>query len=198
MKKILSISAILFFTLLNLASAQLKTNLEIIYDLVENNINQVLTKLPNEVHSFIFEYSSPQEYSNLEGRYINNLSNKNLLKKDSSDSGMLKYSLDQLGIIYSEPFRGSLLGDYKIERKIFLNATFAFGYDDKVKRSEIVESQYSDTLYYSDIDKVEIPNLSLTHGTKPAEPLFESLLEPVIAVGAVIVTIILLFTVRSK
>lgn len=157
-----------------------------------------MTKLPNEVEPFAFEFSSPEEFNNLEGRYINKLSNMNLLKADSSTNGVLKYSLDQIGILYSEPFRESLLGDYKVERKVFLNANFAFGYGDKVKRSEIVESVYSDTLYYSDIEKVETPNLSITHGTKPAGPLFESLLEPIIAVGAVVVTIILLFTVRSK
>lgn len=198
MKKLLTISAIIFFSLQNLVFAQPKTNLDIIYNLIEKNITQVLMKLPNEVRPFTFEYRSPEEYGSLEGHYIHNFSNKNLLKKDSSDGGMLKYSLDQIGIKYSEPFRSSLLGDYKVKRKIFLNANLAFGYDDKVKRSEIVESQYSDTLYYSDIDKVEIANLSITQGTKPPEPLFESLLEPVIAVGAVLVTIILLFTVRSK
>jgi hypothetical protein len=180
------------------AFSQPKTNLDVIYDLIENNINKVMAKLPNEVEPFTFEFSSPEELSSLQGRYINRLSNMNLLKEENSLNGVLKYSLDQIGILYSEPFRESLLGDYKVERKIFLNANFAFGYGDKVKRSEIVESVYSDTLYYSDIEKVEIPNLSITQGTKPAEPLFESLLEPVIAVGAVIVTIILLFTVRSK
>lgn len=198
MKKSLIISAIVFFSFLNLAFAQPKTNLDVIYSLIEKNVNQVLMKLPQEVGPFAFEYSSPEEYSSLEGRYTNTLSNKNLLKKDSTDGGTLKYSLDQIGILYSEPFRGGLLSDYKVERKVFINATFAFGYGDKVKRSEIVESQYSDTLYYSDIHKVETSNLSITHGTKPSEPLFESLLEPIIAVGAVVVTIILLFTVRSK
>lgn len=198
MKKRLIISAILFLSTFNLVSAQPKTNLDVIYDLIEENTNQVLMKLPHEVLPFTFEYSSPEEYSNLEGRFINLLSNKNLLKKDTSKGGTLKYSLDQIGILYAEPYRDGLLGDYKVERKVFLNATFAFGYGDKVKRSEIVESGYVDTLSYSDLDNVEIANLSITKGTKPPEPLFESLLEPVIAVGAVLVTIILLFTVRSK
>jgi len=198
LKKALIISVVLLFSLINLSFAQPKTNLDVIYDLISQNINKVLMKLPNEVRPFTFEYSTLEEYSNLEGRFINNLSNKNLLKKDSSDGGTLKYFLDQIGIIYSEPFRDGLLGDYKIERKVFLNATFAFGYGDKIKRSEIVESQYSDTLYYSDIEKIETSNLSITQGTKPPEPLFESLLEPVVAVGAIVVTIILLFTVRSK
>lgn len=157
-----------------------------------------MIKLPNEVEPFAFRFSSPEEFNSLEGRYINKFSDMNLLKNDVSTSGVLKYSLDQIGVSYSEPFRGSLLGDYKVERKVFLNANFAFGYGDKVKRSEMVESVYLDTLYYSEIQKVETQNLSFTKGTKPQEPLFESLLEPVIAVGAVIVTIVLLFTVRSK
>lgn len=198
MKRSINILAVLFFFLPQLFSAQPKSNLDIIYDLIEENVNQILTKLPNEVTLKEIEFSSPKEYENLENRFLHTLNNKGILRTDSVHSFSLKYSLDQIGILYSEPFRGSLLSDYKVERNIFLSSTFALGINNHVKHSGIIESEYSDTLHYSDIKNVETPNLSITHGTKPSEPLFESLLEPVIAIGAVIVTIILLFTVRSK
>lgn len=198
MKKSFKISALLFFFLSQLFSAQPKSNLDIIYDLIEENANQLLLKLPHEVSLKEVMFSSPNGYENLENRFLHTLNNKGLFRTDSVHSFSLKYSLDQIGVLYSEPFRGSLLSDYKVERKIFLSSTFALGMNNHVKHTEIIETEFSDTLYYSDINNVETPNLSLTHGTKPTEPLFESLLEPVIAIGTVIVTIILLFTVRSK
>jgi len=198
LKKSINISALLFFFLSQLLSAQPKSNLDIIYDLIEENVNQILLKLPHKVTLKEVVFSSPNEYENLENRFLHTLNNKGLFRTDSVHSFSLKYSLDQIGVLYSKPFRGSLLSDYKVERKIFLSSTFALGINNHVKHSEIIETEFSDTLYYSDINNVETPNLSLTHGTKPTEPLFESLLEPVIAIGTVIVTIILLFTVRSK
>ncbi|HET54786.1 MAG TPA: hypothetical protein ENN33_06165 [Ignavibacteria bacterium] len=198
MNKSYYISALLFFLVLQFLTAQPKSNLDIIYDLIEENVNQILLKLPHDVTLKEVEFISPKEYENLENRFLHTLNNKGIFRTDSVHSFSLKYSLDQIGVLYSEPFRGSLLSDYEVERKIFLSSTFALGINNHVKHSEIIETEFSDTLYYSDIKIVETPNLSITHGTKPSEPLFESLLEPVIAIGVVIVTIILLFTVRSK
>ena len=191
------IAIVIFFSISNLLLSQAKSNLEIIHSLIENNVSQLLIKLPHEVSPFQFEYLSPDEYESLENRYIYHLSPKGLLTNDSS-AAKVKFSLDEISISYSEPFRNGLLGDFKIERNVKLNGTFNFGDKDKIYHSDMIESVYSDTLFYSDLDLVEAQTLAITHGTKPDEPLFESLLEPVIAVGAVIVTIILLFTVRSK
>ncbi len=198
MKKPTIISAILFFSFLNLVFAQPKTNLEIIYNLVEKNVDQLLRELPHETNPFNFEFTSPVEYQSLGNRYLNKLSNTGFLDPAATGKTTLNYSLEQIKIEYSEPFRDGLLGNYLIERNLSLTGTYAYKYENAVKSSEIIGTTYSDTLSYSDIEKVEINHLSFTHGTKPHEPVFESLLEPVIAVGAVIVTIILLFTVRSK
>lgn len=178
--------------------AQPKSNLTIIYDLIDDNVDQLIEKLPQQTTDFIFEYSALPEYQSLESRFIYNLDRENYLSENEDNLPTLKYSLDQIGVIYSEPFRGGLLSDYKVERRIFLNGTMALGKGTKVIKTDFVESTYRDTLFYSEIENVESPSLQITQGTKPSEPLFESLLEPVIAVSAVIVTIILLFTVRSK
>mgnify|MGYP005838710533 CR=1 FL=1 len=195
--KILKIISLLFL-ICSLSLAQPKSNLTIIYDLIDDNVNQLIEKLPQQTNKIIFEYSTLPEYESLESRFIYNLDNENYLVESEEDFPTLKYSLDQIGILYSEPFRGGLLSDYKIERRIFLNGTMALGKGIKVIKTDFIESTYRDTLFYSEIENVESPSLQITQGTKPSEPLFESLLEPVIAVGAVIVTIILLFTVRSK
>lgn len=195
--KILKIISLLFL-IYSLSLAQPKSNLTIIYDLIDDNVHQLIEKLPQQTNKIIFVYSALPEYESLESRFIYSLDRENYLSEIGENLPTLKYSLDQIGVIYSEPFRGGLLSDYKIERRIFLNGTMALGSGPKVIKTDLVESTYVDTLYYSEIENVESPSLQITKGTKPSEPLFESLLEPVIAVGAVIVTIILLFTVRSK
>ncbi len=187
-----------FFLLSIAVFPQPKSNLDIIYNLVEENANQIINQLPQGINSVNFEYSSLPEYENLKNRFIYYLDNSDLLNKTDNKVPILKYSLDQIGILYSEPFRESLLGDYKVERKIFLNGTFALGNDNRVIKSNMVSSSRKDTIYYSEIKDIESQELKITQGTKPPDPLFESLLEPIIAVSAVVVTIILLFTVRSK
>ena len=197
-KKIKIILVVFFIVLVGESFSQPKSNLEIIYNLVDKNVDKLLTKLPHEINPFQFHYNSPEAFKSLENKYILNLSSKGYLKTDSTGKTLVSFSLDEIGIEYSEPFRDGLLGDYLVKRKILDKGTFVYTINESVKKSDIIESSYSDTLYYSDLNLVENANLKFTQGTKPSEPLFESLLEPVIAIGAVIVTIILLFTVRSK
>ncbi len=187
----------MLFTTLNLIAAQPRSNLDIIYDLIGNNVQKLLSELPHEIEPLQFEYISLPQYRGFENRFFYHLNEKGYLSESNADT-QLKYSMDQIGVLYSEPFRDGLLGDYKIERRVFLNGTFTLGTGNRVIKTNIVESTYRDTVYYSEIDAIESRNLTVTQGTKPPEPLFESLLEPVIAVGAVVVSIILLFTVRSK
>lgn len=191
------ITILSFFAALNFIAAQPKSNLDLIYELIENNVQKLVSELPHEIEPLQFEYSSPPEYQSFENRFIYHLNEMGYLS-ELKDTPELKYSLDQIGVLYSEPFRDGLLGDYKIERRVFLNGTFTLGTGNRVIKTNIVESTYRDTVFYSEIDAIESRNLTVTQGTKPPEPLFESLLEPVIAVGAVVVSIILLFTVRSK
>ena len=57
---------------------------------------------------------------------------------------------------------------------------------------------YSDTVNANMIKKIENPAFPFTQASIPAEPFFSSIYEPVIAVGAAALTVILFFTVRSK
>lgn len=58
-------------------------------------------------------------------------------------------------------------------------------------------SQRTDTIYVSDVDRVENPGVAATHAAVPSEGFFSSWLEPLILVGAIGVAIFLLFTTRS-
>ena len=192
---------ILFYGIIIFAAsiaAQPKSNLDIIYDLAEDNVSKLLINLPHETDPFTFNYSSLPEYASFENRFVYHLSGKGLIDKETEQAPQLNYSLDKIEVDYSEPFRGGFLSDYKVERNVLIQGTFSFENNNKILNSGELYSSYSDTLFYSEINEVESIALRITHGTKPPEPVFESLLEPVIAVGAVVVSIILLFTVRSK
>lgn len=56
----------------------------------------------------------------------------------------------------------------------------------------------TDTIKLEEISALENQTLPFTQAKIPAQPLLTSLLEPIIVVGTLIVTVILLFTVRGK
>jgi hypothetical protein len=59
------------------------------------------------------------------------------------------------------------------------------------------QSQHTDTIALSDVERVEHPGVTATHGTVPSEGFFSSWLEPLILVGAIGVAVFMLFTTRS-
>ena len=55
-----------------------------------------------------------------------------------------------------------------------------------------------DTINVENVEYVENRSYPFTRGDLPTEPFFSSILEPVIAIGAAAVVIVLFFSVRSK
>ena len=55
-----------------------------------------------------------------------------------------------------------------------------------------------DTINVEDVEIIEDRSYPFTQGELPAEPFFSSILEPVVAISAAAVTVILFFSVRSK
>ncbi|MDZ7766162.1 MAG: hypothetical protein U5K00_17370 [Melioribacteraceae bacterium] len=145
--KILKIISLLFL-ICSLSLAQPKSNLTIIYDLIDDNVNQLIEKLPQQTNKIIFDYSALPEYESLESRFIYNLDNENYLVESEEDLPTLKYSLDQIGVYcIQNHFRGGLLSDYKIERRIFLNGTMALGSGPKGNQRPILLNQPIATLF---------------------------------------------------
>ena len=55
-----------------------------------------------------------------------------------------------------------------------------------------------DTISYDNFAFIENNSLPFTNANVPSEPFLPSIIEPVIAITAIAVTIILFFTVRTK
>ena len=171
------ILTVLFLLILNNSYAQPQTNLDIIYTLIEQNIKKIENKLPPGSQTVILEYNSPGQFQSFENRVIYHLKTLNILKENPENEEnalTLRYSLDQIGVLYSDVFRDGLLGSYQVERKVFLTGVYALGSGQRVIKTEIFEESYTDTVSYSDIKNVETANLPVTRGNKPEEPLFQS------------------------
>jgi len=142
---------------------------------------------------------TPSEYSILNNRVIAGLS-KNRIKidNDSSHSNQIDYLISHEGVEYSDLFRDGLFGEYLLERKFDIMGNYVVEKTGIVISSDTFEISKMDTISYNSFAFIENNSLPFTNANVPSEPFLPSIIEPVIAITAIAVTIILFFTVRSK
>ena len=194
------ICAVLIVGAFNFTSCAPKSNLDLLYSIIERSVDRITEQLPGSVNKFRFKFNSPGDFSSLENRVINYFQQKELIGGEAQDSNAytLNYTIENININYPEAFREGFLGDYKVERDVSVSISFNLSNEDEILLSDVFTDAAKDSIKYSDIESVESHGLKFTQSEKPSAPFFDSLLEPVIAVSTLIVSIILLFTVRSK
>ncbi|MBL1212645.1 MAG: hypothetical protein D8M61_04725 [Ignavibacteriae bacterium] len=201
--KLNRIFVIVFTSLLILGSslvAQVKTNLEVIDQLVEKTVIGISDALPGDSKNLEFIYYSSEEMKLLKSNFISSF-NENEYRLNTSGSNnsiILELTLNTADVDYTDTFRDGLFGNYLVERKIDLNGSYFISVNGKISDVIKFENSSLDTLDYEFIQTAENRTLPFTQSELPAEPFFSSLLEPAIAIGAAAVTIYLFFTVRSK
>ncbi len=120
--------------------------------------------------------------------------------KSKAENGAIKisYNIVNCKTEYSDLRKDGWFGSTILDRKISVNVssiiTFA---DGSIKPVEFTES-ITDIVKTDDIKMIEDASLTFTQSQIPQIPFFQNLLEPVIVVGALITTVILLFTIRGK
>ena len=105
------------------------------------------------------------------------------------------FVLDYTFVGYTEPERDGIFGDFFTERTIELSGNYFISNNPQV---EDFKFAVKDTINVEDVENVENRSYPFTQGELPPEPFFSSLLEPIVAIGAAAVTVILFFSVRSK
>ena len=120
------------------------------------------------------------------------------MDNDSSLSNIISYTISHAGVEYSDLFRDGLFGEYLMERKFDLMGNYVVEKNGIVIKSNTFELSRMDTISYNNFAFIENNSLPFTKANVPSEPFLPSIVEPVIVITAVAVTIILLFTVRSK
>jgi len=184
----------------NLLFSAPKTNLEIIYGLLQKSVEEITNRFQGNIGKVSVDFIAPDQYKILGNRLIYYLNEEGYLQPEENGEKPveLKYALEKVNVNYSDSFRDGLLGKYKVKRDVSISGTYVTGRGEKVIFTNTFNNTYSDTVNYSDVEKLQSLSVPFTKSELPPEPLFDSLLEPVVAIGTLIVTVILLFTVRSK
>ena len=186
------------FIFLQTANAQIITNLDRFYSAVDSASTLLLNDL-GSTKEVKLDLNLGTYYSvfgnQIRGKLLKN--GIKIVNEDNSDPNAVKvnFVLDECTVNYSEPERDGLFGDYFTERSIDVSGNYFISSKQKVSDFNIAQK---DKINVEDVEKVENRSYPFTHGELPAEPFFSSLLEPIVAVGAAAITVILFFSVRSK
>ena len=102
-------------------------------------------------------------------------------------------------VVYSNPRRRGLFGARLLDRdvRIEFSAKVVDMRSGIIRLNEQIGRSVRDTIEAGDIETIETPGISATHGIVPGEGFFSSLVEPFVAIGAIAVAVYLLFHVRS-
>jgi hypothetical protein len=188
-----------FFFLVNVVFvAQSKSNLEVFNELVDSSAVSLSLKILNSNSVYSLSNNTVKEYSTLDTRVENSLIRNGIKITHNKSESKVSYSILQATVLYSDIFKDGLFGDYLIERKFLLSGEYQIENSSSVLSSDTFYYTVTDTIPYDHIAFIENGSLPFTKGTLPAEPFFPSILEPVVAITAVVVTVVLFFSVRSK
>lgn len=140
---------------------------------------------------------------------VQNILTSTLKKKDcqvfshNDENITSKFHIDimnvDLQVSYDGMFRDGLFGTKKIKRMV--SALLAYHATNTVT-SEILYSgsntkQFTDTVSFNDIDKIELQSIKSTKAKIPSEPFLDRIVEPFVIIGVTGLTIYLFFNVRS-
>ena len=188
----------LFFVVGPLA-AQSKTNLEQILGL----INKSVVKIDSAVHSTKVAAVTVTSSPNLEilkPKVLEKFSGNGYQLKLESSAGDVKvfYTILNCGVEYSDIRKNGLFGSTIMDRNVTLKGSSIITLSDgSIKPVEINEN-VKDVINVDDVKMIEDASLPFTQAQIPQIPFFSNLLEPIIVVGTLVATVILLFTIRSK
>lgn len=122
-----------------------------------------------------------------------------LLKTSSKDTDIeVDYILSSAKVEYPSAFLEGFFGSTQLERNISVDCSLLITNKDKTIKSFELNKSKKDTVNLSDLSEIENQNLPFTKGKVPPQPFFTGFWEPIIAVSTLILTVILLFTIRSK
>lgn len=180
-----------------ISKAQTKSNLELIDSLISTSINEIKDSLGKNEKTFV-EIIVPSTHEILKGKFYKHITNKlNLVADKENSSQQISCYLDLVKVTYSQPQKENFFGDFYVDRKIDIVGNIVIKNQNFVKTLEIKKS-LSDKINLDEIKNVEEESLPFTKSEIPNIPLFTNFCEPIIVIGTLVVSTVLLFVVRSK
>lgn len=197
MMKYSTLACLLFLS--GIIFSQTQDNLSSFNVLVDSAADHINHQIPAGEKIFV-NSKMPDEYFSLKSRFLSRLKNsgREIVTEGKSTSFGVEINLDHSLVKYSDTFKKKLFGEFKVKRVISIKGSYSIIKDSNYLLTNEINYSKSDTVNYDDIKSLENNVLPYTKGEIPSEPVFSSLLEPVIAISAAALTVILFFTVRSK
>jgi hypothetical protein len=186
------------------SNAQTQSNLEIFYSLVDSASYQTADEVLKLVPEAALTTELGIYYTVFENQIFSGLSSRGLkLKRGAgitNDIPNLNFLIKNAEVKYGEQKRDWFLGDFIVTREVLLQGSYLLTSNEDASLTKMNEFSfsYSDRVKVEDIEKIENRSFPFTSGILPEEPFFSSILEPVIAVSAAAIAVILFFSVRSK
>ena len=100
-------------------------------------------------------------------------------------------------VSYEDPRRDGFFGPKIVDRVVTLAVRTRFSTSSTPPLSGEWTRSVRDTVSYDRLESIEMPGVPMTHGSQPAQGVWQGLLEPLIVVGSIGVAVLLLFAVRS-
>lgn len=178
--------------------SQITSNLDQFYTLVDS-ASDLLIKDLGDVKKVNLELNFGVDYSvfanKVRGKLLRN--GIQLVGDNPAEENFVRvnFVVDNSFVGYSEPEKDGVFGDFFTERNIELSGNYYISNRSKVKDFKLT---VIDTINVENVEEVENRSFPFTQGELPQEPFFSSLMEPIVAIGAAAITIILFFSVRSK
>lgn len=179
--------------------AQTKSNLELLYTLLDSASILIDKKLPESDDEISLSLSFGINYDVLKNYCYSSITTKNKNLNVSLTSKLtrtLNITLDEAKIEYPDNFRDGFFGDFFTIRKAEIKGSYLL--NSKQVLNERFVFEVVDTINTADLQHVENYSYPFTIAEKPGEPFFSSLFEPIVAVGTTAIAVILFFTIRSK
>ncbi len=196
----------LYFTviliLISFASvnAQSKDNLSIFFTLADSASNSIINMLPLNCKEVKINFEQGNDFGVFTNQILENLKLKKINifigNTDSANVPVINFTIINANVRYGSLFRNGILGDYFTERNLLFSGNYSILYNGTIVKK--FNYSYSDTINYNQIKQFENVSYPFTKGEIPAEPFFSSFYEPIVAVGASALAVILFFTIRSK
>lgn len=188
------------FLPLKFSFSQTKTNLQIFYNLADSAANFVIKQIPGNERDCKLNLTLGRTYSVMGNKILSRFIAEGKIIRNSNTKGsnlvVVDFTIDKAKVNYGDMYRKGLLGGFYIPRVITLSGNFLVL--PTLKQLQDFNYTYTDTVKVDEVRSLENISYPFTQGQLPPEPFFSSLFEPVIAIGATALAIILFFTIRSK
>jgi hypothetical protein len=161
---------------------------------------KIINDLPEGSNKIFLKLNLGESYSlfsnHIKSVFINNGNEIDQTFQAESNLSAINIVLEEAGVEYGELDRDGWFGDYYVPRTLFIKGNYINSFSERGFRDFYITSV--DTVKVDNINKLENNSFPFTKGKIPTEPFFSSLWEPVIAISAAAIAIILFFSVRSK